>query len=240
MKSFQKEKEVVTQPEAAEKLNIKSSERAKEHSEEKVISEISFPTEFTIPDDWPPTTSTAKLPENVESSILPESLFPSNIEALPSISNVESLFETDPKFDRGESPELQFPSTIDNYEKLEDIKPDEFFEVPDGGNLKNVDKAISLMKIKNNNLLQLRENLIRAIQVEHKEIDNLQVQLKNKKFFSPVVQHSENLDKVMDLLQKENQILQIKKINLVRQIIEQQEICIDYKSKIELCNNLQK
>ncbi|XP_044765618.1 ralA-binding protein 1-like [Coccinella septempunctata] len=238
MKSFQKDKDVSHHETIEKNPSIATKE---EHLKEKIANEISFPSEFEMPDDWkPPATQT----ENVDSAVLAQNLFSLKTEQLVQTTpKVESIFETDSDdrhFDREQSPELKFPHKITDFENFEDVEPDEFFKVQDSGNLMNIDKAISLMRIKNNYLLQLRANLIKAIQIEHKEIDNLLAQLKNKKIIPSLVQHSENLDKVMELLHKENQILQIKKINLVRQIIEQQEICIDYKAKIELHSSLQK
>ncbi|XP_045482660.1 ralA-binding protein 1-like [Harmonia axyridis] len=238
MKSFQKDKDIVAQQEVMEKPVVGKAS-SEEPVEEKADLEITFASEFKIPDNWPPTT----FPEKIDSTILSDNLFQKKTEQLiPTTSKVETLFEHDSddhNFDREDSPELDFTNKIDNYEKLEEVEPDEFLEMQDG-QFPNVDKVVSLMKIKNNYLLKLREKLGRAIQIERKEIDNLKVQLKNKKIVSPSVQHGENLDKVMDLLHKENQILQIKKINLVRQIIEQQEICIDYRAKIELYSNYKK
>lgn len=100
--------------------------------------------------------------------------------------------------------------------------------------------AITLLQFKNNSLLQLRDKLTKAIEGERNEIKMLKKQLNSQS--EPVVYlynascagATSNLDEIMDLLSKENQILQIKKINLVRQIMEQQEMCIDMKAKINL------
>lgn len=96
--------------------------------------------------------------------------------------------------------------------------------------------AITLLQLKNNSLLQLKEKLSKAIEMERNEIAVLKKQLKTQVEPVPYIfsSNSANLDEIMDLLSKENQILQIKKINLVRQIMEQEEMCIDIKAKISL------
>lgn len=98
------------------------------------------------------------------------------------------------------------------------------------------DDMLFLMQYKNNALQDLKESLLHDIEVTRGEIVQLKGQMvvaadSNNKRQQAAIPH-ENLDEIMTLLLKENQILQIKKINLVRQIIEQQELCIDLKAKL--------
>lgn len=95
------------------------------------------------------------------------------------------------------------------------------------------DEEILLLKYKNQDLLQLKESLQQEIESQKREILWLKGQLENERV--PMFKNStNNLDEVMDLLKKENQILEIEKINLVRQIVEQQEICIELKAKLSV------
>lgn len=97
------------------------------------------------------------------------------------------------------------------------------------------DNEILLLKYKNQDLIHLKERLQREIDSQKKEILWLKKQLANDRVPSlmiPSRSSTGNLDEVMDLLKKENQILEIEKINLVRQIMEQQEICIELKARL--------
>ncbi|KAL3289648.1 hypothetical protein HHI36_023057 [Cryptolaemus montrouzieri] len=229
MKSFQKDKDASLNQEKAEEKAASISdkqiieERIEEGSEPNTINQMELTEKYQPPTSKHDKILSVQLPEKIP----------------PPPTKAETLFESsldDHNIDREISPEVEFSNTSENYEMFQDTE-EEHYEKQDSGGLTNLDKNITLLKLKNNSLLQLRENLIRAIQAEHKEIERLKAQLMNKKIVPSVVQHNENLDKIMDLLQKENQILQIKKINLVRQIIEQQEICIDMRAKIELFDN---
>lgn len=98
------------------------------------------------------------------------------------------------------------------------------------------DDEILLLKYKNNDLLYLKESLQQEIDNQKKEILWLKGQLANDRvpLVLPARSSTGNLDEVMDLLKKENQILEIEKINLVRQIMEQQEICIELKARLSV------
>lgn len=98
----------------------------------------------------------------------------------------------------------------------------------------STDDEILLLKHKNQNLLYLRDSLQQQIENQRKEIIWLKGRLENDRvpLVMPARGSTSNLDEVMDLLKKENQILEIEKINLVRQIMEQQEICIELKARL--------
>lgn len=99
------------------------------------------------------------------------------------------------------------------------------------------DNEILLLKYKNQDLIHLKERLQHEIDSQKKEILWLKKQLANDRVPSlmmPSRTSTGNLDEVMDLLKKENQILEIEKINLVRQIMEQQEICIELKARLSV------
>lgn len=98
------------------------------------------------------------------------------------------------------------------------------------------DEEILLLKYKNQDLLHLKENLQQEIENQKKEILWLKGQLENDRvpLVMPARNSTNNLDEVMDLLKKENQILEIEKINLVRQIMEQQEMCIELKARLSV------
>ncbi|KAK9889301.1 hypothetical protein WA026_004582 [Henosepilachna vigintioctopunctata] len=222
MKSCQKDKETVTHHESLEEKNME------EEKSEENIQRNEFNSYGQLSEEW---QTPIKFPENIVSNILPEKIPP------PPTKN---YFEEKPKhinFDLDISPESDIGTLSENFSSIaKNVGEYEnsFNQKETTNKSSSLDRSICLLKLKNHGLLQLREKLIKAIQAEHKEIESLKVQLMNKKLLSPVVQHNDNLDKIMDLLQKENQILQIKKINLVRHIIEQQEICIDLQAKIEL------
>ncbi|XP_018333474.1 ralA-binding protein 1 isoform X2 [Agrilus planipennis] len=99
------------------------------------------------------------------------------------------------------------------------------------------DKEIMYLNLKNQTLLELKNKLIEKMEIEKKEIARLKLVLKEVQYKNqtePVIidSNSDNLDKIMELLQNENQILHIKKINLVRKIMEEHEICIDLSAKL--------
>ncbi|XP_022915151.2 ralA-binding protein 1-like [Onthophagus taurus] len=100
-----------------------------------------------------------------------------------------------------------------------------------------VENQIELLQIKNKLLLELKNKLQRCIDEEKGEIGLLKQKLTENNDYSMISYNgSGNLEELMDLLSKENQILQIKKINLVRRIMEQQEICVDLKAKLCISN----
>lgn len=96
---------------------------------------------------------------------------------------------------------------------------------------------ILLLQFKNTELLRLKDTLRKEIEAERNETAWLKSQLHNEDVpISIACRNSVNsLDEVMDLLHKENQILEIEKINLVRQIMEQQEMCIELRAKLAVC-----
>ncbi|RZC34942.1 hypothetical protein BDFB_000403 [Asbolus verrucosus] len=95
-----------------------------------------------------------------------------------------------------------------------------------------LDNNLALLQLKNEGLHLLRDSLLKDIQTERNQIMLLKSHISTDTPPTMMVP-SENLDEVMDLFLKENQILQIKKINLVRQIIEEQEMCIELKAQIQ-------
>lgn len=97
-----------------------------------------------------------------------------------------------------------------------------------------IDTEILLLQIKNKELLMLKEMLVGKIDEAKSEIVRLRNQLQTQEFMVPVSFKNSvtGLDEVMDLLHKENQILEIEKINLVRQIMEQREICVELKARL--------
>lgn len=97
-----------------------------------------------------------------------------------------------------------------------------------------IDTEILLLQIKNKELLALKEMLVGKIDEAKSEILRLRNQLQAQEFTVPVSFKNSvsGRDEVMDLLHKENQILEIEKINLVRQIMEQREICVELKARL--------
>lgn len=99
-----------------------------------------------------------------------------------------------------------------------------------------IDRTIENLQSKNILLNELKQKFIDEIEAEKVEISSLKAQL-SKDYINPLPVYCDancaSLDEIMDLLSKENQILQIKKINLVRQIMEQEEACIDLKIQLE-------
>lgn len=122
----------------------------------------------------------------------------------------------------------------------EEVQPrPQLRDIDESDEFTSLNNAITLLQVKNNSLLQLKEKLRKAIETEKNEIHILSKQV--KAITEPTSYNvcniggtSTNLDEIMDLLSKENQILQIKKINLVRYIMEQQEICIDIKARLHI------
>lgn len=103
------------------------------------------------------------------------------------------------------------------------------------------DDDIVLLTYKRNGLIQLKEQLSKDMHQERKDIEVLKSKLEASTSVAPtpkvVIPKQETLDEVMTLLQNENKILQIKKINLVRKIIEQKELCIELSAQLRLAEN---
>ncbi|CAH0561888.1 unnamed protein product [Brassicogethes aeneus] len=148
------------------------------------------------------------------------------------VSVEEPIKEPEPIVEPENRPTEPEPTLENTIEHLEEIPQDDDNDKP----MILTDSSLLLLKFKNNGLLALKERLERNILEEQKEILSLKNQLLPEK--PSVVPSNEGLDELMSLLQKENQILQINKINLVRKIIEQQEICIELKAKLELSNQV--
>ncbi|CAH1980544.1 unnamed protein product [Acanthoscelides obtectus] len=103
------------------------------------------------------------------------------------------------------------------------------------------DDDIVLLTYKRNGLMNLKEQLLKDMQAERNEIEALKAKLEksnNPSVPITLIPRQECLDDIMVLLQKENQILQIKKINLVRKIIEEKESCIELSAQLRMINNL--
>lgn len=98
------------------------------------------------------------------------------------------------------------------------------------------DQAILFLEFKQKALIELKNRLMKDIEAERAEIAELeqQIQPESQTIPIPIYNNSSNMSEVMDLLHKENQILQINKINLVRNIMEQEEVCIELKAKLGL------
>lgn len=101
-----------------------------------------------------------------------------------------------------------------------------------------LDEEIRLLKAKINGLISLRDKLLHDIEEERSEITDIKKQLTNESngIVIPNLNeaNSHTLDEIMHLLYEENQVLQIKKLNLVRQIMEQHEVCVDLRAKLEI------
>lgn len=105
------------------------------------------------------------------------------------------------------------------------------------------ESGISLIQHQNTALVELKDSLLSQIAAEKSEIvllkyciaNNQQHPLNNT--YSSNVDY-EKLDEIMDLIIKENKILQIKKIDLVREIMEQREACIYLQATISMSSNI--
>lgn len=110
----------------------------------------------------------------------------------------------------------------------------------DQGDEKNdylFDDDILLLTYKRNGLINIKEQLLRDKQSEKREIENLKTKLEVSSSSNGVptaIPKQDCLQDVMILLQKENQILQIKKINLAREIIEIKELCTELSAHLKL------
>ncbi|KAF7268551.1 ralA-binding protein 1-like [Rhynchophorus ferrugineus] len=102
------------------------------------------------------------------------------------------------------------------------------------------DEKIVTMKIKNNLLKELIETLMMNINKEKMEIGEYQRQILNLKRGLPqrppykkCLKDPNSFHEVQTLLARENHMLQIKKLHLVRQVMEQTEQCIDLTAKLK-------
>ncbi|GLV41692.1 Ral interacting protein [Carabus blaptoides fortunei] len=100
------------------------------------------------------------------------------------------------------------------------------------------DTAISMIQHQNTALIELKDSLLSQIAAEKSEIVLLKYCIANNQQ-QQIVQNIcstnidlDKLDELMDLINKENKILQIKKTDLVREIMEQREACIYLQSKL--------
>lgn len=118
--------------------------------------------------------------------------------------------------------------------EIDNIEPDK--SVESGQN--ELDDGIRLLKAKVNGLMKLKDKLLHDIEEEKVEISNIKKDLINESNGINIPNLNETnlyaLDEIMQLLYEENQVLQIKKLNLVRQIMEQQEICNDLRAKLDV------
>lgn len=98
------------------------------------------------------------------------------------------------------------------------------------------DKNILLLQFQNSELIELQTYLLTQLQIEKNEI----IQLKKNIIEGNVAQTDTNgldedslkFDKFIDLLMRENMILNIKKNNLIRELMEQREECVNLQSQL--------
>lgn len=98
------------------------------------------------------------------------------------------------------------------------------------------DKNILLLQFQNSELIELQTYLLTQLQIEKNEI----ILLKKNIIEGPVAQTETNgldedshqFDKFIDLLMRENMILNIKKNNLIRELMEQREECVNLQSQL--------
>lgn len=98
------------------------------------------------------------------------------------------------------------------------------------------DKNILLLQFQNSELIELQTYLLTQLQIEKNEI----IQLKKNIIEGNVTQTETNgldedshqFDKFIDLLMRENMILNIKKNNLIRELMEQREECVNLQSQL--------
>lgn len=118
------------------------------------------------------------------------------------------------------------------------VEVEEKIEIQETTDKDDLDEDMQLLTQKNVGLLELKNLLLNQIEEEQNDIASIKRQLSSEtnKINIPGLNdvNLNTLDEIMQLLYEENQILQIKKINLVRQIMEQHEICIDLKAKLGL------
>ncbi|CAH1153614.1 unnamed protein product [Phaedon cochleariae] len=152
-----------------------------------------------------------------------------------SVKSVHSAAALDPIPEPEPSPQKEEISKIQALKESdcseEELKNDFLF-----------DDDIVLLTYKRNGLTHLKEQLIREMNSERREIESLKSQMSDTcttgaSSSKQTIPKQECLDEVMSLLHRENQILQIKKINLVREIIEQKELCIELSAQLRLAAN---
>lgn len=152
------------------------------------------------------------------------------------VENLSSVQEEPEEISPKEEPQLDNQISSEVISADPDVTDKGTDEIDEKNRCSIIDEHILLLKYKNQDLLNLKEKLRRQIEIQQKEILWLKGQLENEKgiIIIPVRNSANNLNEVMDLLKKENQILEIEKINLVRQIMEQQEICIELKARMSV------
>ncbi|XP_057652641.1 ralA-binding protein 1 [Diorhabda carinulata] len=135
--------------------------------------------------------------------------------------------------------EASCETTIETKDQEKNVTEHEEFIIKKNDYL--FDDDIILLTYKRNGLIQLKEQLTKDIHKEKIEIDVLKgkIDTSTNQTIPPkiVIPKQESLDQIMTLLQNENKILQIKKINLVRKIIEQKELCIEFSAQLRLMEN---
>ncbi|XP_044741585.1 ralA-binding protein 1 [Chrysoperla carnea] len=102
------------------------------------------------------------------------------------------------------------------------------------------DKNILLLQFQNSELIELQTYLLTQIQIEKNEIGQLKKQLIVDDHPDTTAQNTTQIidndhldwDQVIDLLMKENQILNIKKNTLIRELMEQREECVNLQSQL--------
>lgn len=102
------------------------------------------------------------------------------------------------------------------------------------------DEKLITLRVKNSLLKDLIDHLTDDIGKEKKEIEEYQRKIKSLKEGMPqnlpyrrCLKDANNFNEVQVLLARENHMLQIKKLHLVRQIMEQKEHCIDLTAKLK-------
>lgn len=205
------------------KRKLKTAQKgrgAHEKSEEKLTVELSKDLE------------NKELEDSVDSSapgqteIMEPSFSQSDNSSVKSHSIVTAIETEVPHFDKDE----QDQDKTDNSEEEVQVENSDYL----------FDDDIVLLTYKRNGLITLKEQLLKNMQAERNEIEALKEKLdstSSSTTVNQIIPKQECLDEVMALLQKENQILQIKKINLVRQIIEQKELCIELSAQLRLASN---
>ncbi|XP_018569233.1 ralA-binding protein 1 [Anoplophora glabripennis] len=197
---------------------VQKSKDVSEKSEEKLVAEGNKDVESKEPDDLVDGSAPVQY-ENVEAA-----RSQSDNSSNKSHSVVTTIEPEIPLFDE------QDQDKTDNSEEEVHIENNDYL----------FDDDIVLLTYKRNGLITLKEKLLKNMQMERNEIEILKEKLDSTcstSMVNQIIPKQECLDEVMALLQKENQILQIKKINLVRQIIEQKELCIELSAQLRLASN---
>ncbi|KAK4871589.1 hypothetical protein RN001_015713 [Aquatica leii] len=209
---------IITQLKRKLKTANKDREQLFEKIDEQQNEEIVENTQITQPSptaSYEPETTPVQISENVEET-----------KSVENVTASETIIV--PETNVSDSPNL----AVLHKQVIKEAEPEEVeFVESESREFKN---ALEILQIRNGFLSELRDSFIKQIEEDRAEIAVLKNQL-TQRDWTPVYGDANcaSLDEIMDLLQKENQILQIKKINLVRQIMEQQEACIDLKTKID-------